>query len=149
MQTDPSVPNRFDIHDIVKPIPDSRQPVQAMVKGILPRRGKLPSTLGDQEREVQKQPPQARSGAFSVWGSNNLNVQGDAGGCSAAGDEIERGRQQQQQQQAVFAEVVKQCPTDVQLVFSEAIKSGVRPEVVYKAALRYVETAALGKKKDG
>lgn len=146
------VPNRFDIHDIIKPIPDSRQPVHGMVKGVLPSRGRLRGIASDQERQRQKQLPQARSGGFSAW----KRMESTAGRSSAAGTsasapsraegEVERS---QQRQQAGNPEIIQQCPVDVQLVFSEAVNTGVRSELVYKAAVQYLETVNLEKRRDG
>jgi len=138
--------DKFDIHDIVKPIPNSRQPVQHMVNGILPRRGRLPGNVSNQER--QKQLPQARPGGFSAWNHIESIAGSSFAGYKAAsvpsGAESEVVRNEENHQ-AINAEVLGQCPVDVQLVFSEAINSGVRPEVVYKAASRYLETVDLEK----
>jgi hypothetical protein len=141
-------PNRFDLHDVVKPIPDSRHRVQDMVKGVLPRKGRPPRVKAT-DQEMQLLPSQARSGAFSAF----KPVESVAGGSSDAikptgrsRGEVERAKEQQsQQQEEARAEIMKQCPADVQLVFSEAINSGVRPEMVYKAAMRYLATVEMGK----
>ena len=146
--------NRFnDIHDIMKPIPDSRHPVQDMVKGIRPRRGRLQEKKMSDDDDLQKQLPQARPGGFSAW--NHIeSIAGRSSAAATAADPVPSGAEggverKKRKQQTVITEVIPQCPVDVQVVFSEAINSGIRPELVYKAALRYLETVGRETNKDG
>jgi hypothetical protein len=148
--TKTTVPNRFDIHSIVKPIPDSRTPVQGMVKGIRPLPGRSKKILNASAAREGQVLPQAGAGAFSAFKPVESNSERgyDIGGSARRdGREGERNEQQQREHEgeAVGAEVIKKCPADVQLVFSEGINLGIRPEVVYKAALRYLETVGLEK----